>query len=81
MLPLKCKHFDFSKNGKLSEIEVNNSIYKYDMICISETYVDSYISSEDKRIQLDWCNLIREDNPSNTKRGGVCIYYKESLRI
>ena len=23
--------------------------------------------------------MIRSDHPSNTKRGGVCIYYKEHL--
>ena len=26
-------------------------------------------------------NLIRSDHLSNTKRGGVCIYYKESLAV
>ena len=30
---------------------------------------------------LDGHNLIRSDHPSNTKRGGVCIYYKESLAV
>ena len=30
---------------------------------------------------LDGYNLIRSDHPSNTKRGGVCIYYKESLAV
>ena len=25
--------------------------------------------------------LIRSDHPSNTNRGGVCIYYKESLGV
>ena len=24
-------------------------------------------------------NLVREDHPSNIKRGGVCVYYKISL--
>ena len=24
-------------------------------------------------------NLVREDHPSNSKRGGVCVYYKSSL--
>ena len=52
MLPLECQQFDFSKNGELSQIEVYNSIYKYGMICISETYFDSCISAEDKRSQL-----------------------------
>ena len=30
---------------------------------------------------LDSYNLIRSDHPSNTKRGGVCIYYKESSAV
>ena len=28
---------------------------------------------------LDSYNLIRYDQPSNTKKGGVCIYHKEPL--
>ena len=28
---------------------------------------------------IEGYNLIRNDHPSNTKRGGVCIYYKEFL--
>ena len=30
---------------------------------------------------LEGYNLIRSDHPSNTKRGGVCICYKESLAV
>ena len=26
-------------------------------------------------------SLVRADHPSNLKRGGVCIYYKESLGV
>ena len=26
-------------------------------------------------------NLVRADHPNNVKRGGVCIYYKESLPV
>ena len=26
-------------------------------------------------------NLLRADHPSNAKRGGVCIYYKETLAL
>ena len=51
------------------------------MICISETYLDSSISVDDKRIQLDGYNLIRADHPNKIKKGGVCIYYKEPLCI
>ena len=30
---------------------------------------------------LEGYNLIRSHHPSNTKRGGVCIYYKEPLAV
>ena len=30
---------------------------------------------------LEGYNLIQSDHPSNTKRSGVCIYYKESLAV
>ena len=30
-------------------------------------------------MEIPGCNLVREDHPSNSKRGGVCVYYKSSL--
>ena len=32
-------------------------------------------------IQIEGYNLVRADHPDNIKRGGVCIYYKESLPV
>ena len=55
------------KVTKLSEIEAYFSIYKYDMICISEIYFDYSIPAEEKIIQLDGYNSIRTDHPSDTK--------------
>ena len=37
------------------------------------------MSSDDKDLEKPGYNLVREDHPSNTKRGGVCGYYKSSL--
>ena len=39
-------------------------------------YFDSSILEGDSSFQLDGYKVIRADHPSNTKRGGVCIYYK-----
>ena len=30
---------------------------------------------------MEGCKLIRADHPSNVKKGGVCIYYKESIAV
>ena len=32
-------------------------------------------------IEIEGYNLVRADHPNNIKRGGVCIYYKESIPV
>ena len=44
-------------------------------------FFDSSIQEQDKNIQLDGYNLLRADCPSNSKQGGVCIFYKETLGV
>ena len=46
---------------------------------MSETYLDSSIP--DNLTDIRGYNLVRADHPDNIKRGGVCIYYKESLPV
>ena len=67
--------------SKITQLEAYNSLYKHDFICISETYFDSSILEGDSSFQLDGYKVIRADHPSNTKRRGVYIYYKESLSL
>ena len=62
-------------------IEAYNSNHKYDFICISETYLDSSVSDDDKELAMKGYNFIRADHPSNVKKGGVGIYYKESIAV
>ena len=42
-------------------------------------YLNPEIPSDDKVLQIPGYNLVKEDHPSNSKRGGVCVYYKSSL--
>ena len=49
-------------------------------MCVSET-LNSSFESNDKDFMMEDYNLIRSDHLSNTKRGGVCIYYKESVAV
>ena len=51
----------------------------YDFVCLSETYLDS--STPNGLLEIDGYNLVGADHPNNMKRGGVCIYYKESLPV
>ena len=54
-------------------------MYKYNFIYLSETYLDS--TTPDILLKIDGNNLVCVDHPNNMKRGGVCIYYKESLPV
>ena len=51
---------------KVSLLKACNAIHKFDIIYLSETFLNK---------------LVRANNPSDLKRGGVCIYFKESLPI
>ena len=62
-------------------LKVYNAIYKYGFICLSETCLDSLILSDHDSSELEGYKLVRADHPNNVKRGGVCIYYKESLPV
>ena len=53
----------------------------YDIICLSETYLDSSVPYDDPRLNLSGYKLVRADNLSNNKRGGFSIYFKETLAI
>ena len=61
---------------KLSQLKAYISTYKHDFTCLSETYLDSLTHSN--IIDIGY-KLVHSDHPDNIKRGGVCIYYKESL--
>ena len=59
------------------------AIHKFDIICVLEIYLDSNTPSDDNNLEISGYTLVCSDHPSNNKRSGVCIYYKNflSLRI
>ena len=65
----------------MSLLEAYNTIHKYDILCISETYLDSSVSVDDTTLSLPGYNLVRSDHPSNIKWGCVCLYYEENLSL
>ena len=64
---------------KLSLLSAYISVHKFDIICLSQTYLNSKIPSDDKNLERAGYDLVRKDHPTNSKRGGVCVYYKSSL--
>ena len=62
----------------MSILEVYNIAHKYDVIYISESYLDSTLPSDDNRLLLNDCNITCPENADNIKRG-VCMYYNENV--
>ena len=61
---------------KVSLLRANVAIRKFDVVCLSETYFDSFNFSDDDNFNLLGYNVVRAEYPSNTEKGGVCIYLK-----
>ena len=66
---------------KISLLRMYITHHNYDIICLLETFLNSSIETNDDMISIDGYNWIRADHPSDSKRGGVCIYYKEHVPL
>ena len=66
---------------KIALLKTDLSVHKMDIVCLSETFLDSSISIDDDNLQIPGYSSVRADHPSNTKRGGVLLYNKSFLPI
>ena len=66
---------------KVSLLKAYSTIYKFDITCLFETFLNSSLQNDNHSLVLNGYKLVRADNPIDLKRGGVCIYFKESLPI
>ena len=57
--------------SKFRQLKAYNSLYDYDFICTPETYLDSSVTHDNEKIQLDGYS---------SKGVGVCLYYEKVLR-
>ena len=48
-----------------------------EIFSISETFLDSSVDNNYDEWNINGYTLVRSDHPSNTKRGGAAIYYKD----
>ena len=66
---------------KLQLIGTYIATNNFDIVCLSETFLNSSIPNDENRINIAGYSLLRADHPSNTKKGGVCVYYKDFLLL
>ena len=83
---LKFFHWNLYELGapdfiKLQLIGTYIATNNFDIVCLSETFLNSSIPNDENRINIAGYSLLRADHPSNTKKGGVCVYYKDFLLL
>ena len=61
--------------AKVNLLQAYNAIHDFDMICLSESYLDSFVSSDNENLYMRDYNLVRAEHPGNIKTG-VCVYFK-----
>ena len=66
---------------KVSLLTAYNLIHNFDIICVSETFLNSETAPNDPNLEIPGYNMYRADHPSNCKRGGVCIFYKAAIPL
>ena len=66
---------------KVDLLQAYNTVNKFDIICLSETYLDSSILSGNDNLVVKGYKLVRDYHSENIKRGRVCAYNRESLRV
>ena len=54
-------------SNEVSLLQAISVSKKYDLICLSETFLDPSIDSSDERATIEGYNLLRADHPSNKK--------------
>ena len=50
-----------------------------DNLLIAKLMLYGNIPPDGKNFEIPGCNVVRKDDPSNSRRGGVYVYYKSSL--
>ena len=58
---------------KMPVIDNATQQHNFDIICLSENFLDSSIDISDTRLNINGYSLLRAGHPNNTKRGGVCM--------
>ena len=82
---LSLCHWDLNRLAahnfiKVSLLQALAVTHGYDIICLSETFLDSSISNEDERVRIEGYNLLPVDHHSN-KKGEVVVCTMKNILL
>ena len=67
--------------NKISLIQGYITERNINIICLSETFLNSSLNNEDDRLKIEGYDLIRLDHPSVFKGGRLCVHYKDHISL
>ena len=68
ILPLESNSISAHSNLKISLLRAFISLYNFDLVCISETYLDLTTTLYDENLEITGYKMLRADHASNSKR-------------
>ena len=73
----------FSANNfaKIQRLKAYLAVHKFDIVCFSETYLNSSSPLDDDNLDIPGYIMVSADHLANSYRGGVCLYYKNCLPL
>ena len=66
---------------KIPSLRAFNNAQHFDIEFLFETFLDSTIAQDDTNLNINGYSMLRADQPSNSKRGGVFMYFKKSFPL
>ena len=66
---------------KVSLLTFHVLVHNVDIIFLSETYLNSETSTDDKNLEIPGYYLLRADHPFSNKNGGICMFYRTNLPL
>ena len=66
---------------KITLIQAYITDQNFDIVCLSETFLNSSIQNDDHKLKIDGYNLIRSDHPSDSKKMESVFIIKNLLLL
>ena len=67
--------------AKVQLLKAHLAVHKFDIVCLSETCLNSSFPCDDYNLDIPGYIMVRADHPANCKRGSVCVSYKNCLPL
>ena len=59
--------------AKVQLLKAYLAVHKFDIVCLSETYLNSSFPFDDDNLDIPGYIMVRADHQANSEREGVCI--------